>query len=101
MRDIVKRRWDYAHSDIHSAGFCLDPEFWHIDLNQEVTFIPMSWALISAAWLLCRRVFAHVSCSIMFLQNGVCACCVVSAHDLAALQSMRRLKMGAVCVSPF
>ena len=36
VKDIVKKRWEYLHSDIHSAGFCLDPEFWHIELNQEV-----------------------------------------------------------------
>jgi hypothetical protein len=26
VKDIVKNRWEYAHSDIHSAGFCLDLE---------------------------------------------------------------------------
>ena len=36
VKDIVKKRWEYLHSDIHSAGFCLDPEFWHIELNREV-----------------------------------------------------------------
>ena len=36
VKGLVKERWEYAHSDIHSAGFCLDPEFWHLPLNQEV-----------------------------------------------------------------
>ena len=39
VKDIVRKRWAYAHSDIHSAGFCLDPEFWRLDLNQEVSII--------------------------------------------------------------
>ena len=42
VKDIVKKRWEYLHSDIHSAGFCLDPEFWHIELNQEVALDPAS-----------------------------------------------------------
>ena len=42
VRDIVKKRWEYAHSDIHSAGFCLDPEFWHLNLNQEVAALPLT-----------------------------------------------------------
>lgn len=42
VKDIVKARWEYAHSDIHAAGFCLDPEFWHIELNNEVAFLPVS-----------------------------------------------------------
>ena len=45
VKDIVKKRWEYAHSDIHSAGFCLDPEFWHLNLNQEVATHPLSCAL--------------------------------------------------------
>ncbi len=42
VKDIIKKRWEYLHSDIHSAGFCLDPEFWHIELNQEVTILSLS-----------------------------------------------------------
>jgi hypothetical protein len=45
VRDIVKQRWEYAHSDIHSAGFCLDPEFWHLNLNQEVAALPLTQVL--------------------------------------------------------
>jgi hypothetical protein len=45
LKDIVKKHWEYAHSDIHSAGFCLDPEFWHLLLNQEVAAHPLSCAL--------------------------------------------------------
>ena len=42
VKEIVKKRWEYAHSDIHSASFCLDPEFWHLNLNQEVAALPLS-----------------------------------------------------------
>lgn len=45
VKDIVKKRWEYAHSDIHSAGSCLDPEFWHLPLNQEVAALPLSCGL--------------------------------------------------------
>jgi hypothetical protein len=41
VKEIVKR-WEYDHIDIHSAGFCLDPEFWHLNLNQEVAALSSS-----------------------------------------------------------
>ncbi len=47
VEDIVKKRWEYLHGDIHSAGFCLDPEFWHIELNQEVAFVLVSRVFIA------------------------------------------------------
>lgn len=28
VEDIISRRWDYLHSPIHGAAYCLDPEFW-------------------------------------------------------------------------
>lgn len=28
IEDIISRRWDYLHSPIHGATYCLDPEFW-------------------------------------------------------------------------
>ena len=48
MKDLAKARWKYAHSDIHAAGFCLDPEFWHLNLSQEVA-VPASWTIIGHA----------------------------------------------------
>ncbi len=36
VKELVKTRWNYLHSDIHSAGFALDPEFWHLEPNTEV-----------------------------------------------------------------
>ena len=36
VKEIVSDRWNYLHSDIHSAGFALDPEFWHLEPNREV-----------------------------------------------------------------
>ena len=36
VKDLVKDRWNYLHSDIHSAGFALDPEFWHLEPNREM-----------------------------------------------------------------
>ncbi len=45
VKDIVKSRSEFAHSNIHSAGFCLDPDFWHLNLNQEVRAVPLSRVL--------------------------------------------------------
>ncbi|WIA31485.1 hypothetical protein OEZ86_002378 [Tetradesmus obliquus] len=28
VADIISNRWEYLHSPMHGAGYCLDPEFW-------------------------------------------------------------------------
>lgn len=28
IEEIISRRWEYLHSPIHGAAYCLDPEFW-------------------------------------------------------------------------
>lgn len=37
---LVQARWDQAHSELHAAGYALDPEFWDHDCssNSEVCF---------------------------------------------------------------
>lgn len=35
---LIRKRWDYLHSDLHGAAFCMDPEFWDARLNSEVSF---------------------------------------------------------------
>ena len=34
---IMRERWDFLHNDLHGAAFCLDPEFWDLNLNSEVS----------------------------------------------------------------
>ena len=69
VKDIVKQRWEYAHIDIHSAGFCLDPEFWHLNLNQEVRFVTLSCALQWVFMLGVLQVSKTVLSSLLLLQN--------------------------------
>ena len=33
--ELLNSRWKLLHSEIHSAGFCLDPEYWANDYKQE------------------------------------------------------------------
>ncbi|WIA20432.1 hypothetical protein OEZ85_004845 [Tetradesmus obliquus] len=28
VADVISNRWEYLHSPMHGAGYCLDPEFW-------------------------------------------------------------------------
>ena len=37
---LIRSRWDYLHSDLHGAAFCMDPEFWEAKLNSEVCKLP-------------------------------------------------------------
>lgn len=34
---IMRERWDFLHNDLHGAAFCMDPEFWDLKLNSEVS----------------------------------------------------------------
>ena len=70
----MKARWKYGHSDIHAAGFCLDPEFWHLNLSQEVA-LPASWIVIGHA-------------------QGVYVSCQASGHDLANFASNAQVRDG-------
>ena len=27
LRELISKRWDFLHSDMHSAGYALDPEY--------------------------------------------------------------------------
>ncbi|KAK3272122.1 hypothetical protein CYMTET_18638 [Cymbomonas tetramitiformis] len=35
LKLITEQRWEFAHSDLHCAGFCVDPEYWDSDFGQE------------------------------------------------------------------
>lgn len=37
VNQCMRERWDYLHSDLHGAAFCMDPEFWDLKLNSEVS----------------------------------------------------------------
>ena len=60
VREIVSKRWEYLHSDLHGAGMCMDLEFWRLDLNQEVTFVLASQAAINCTGA--RAYLQHIAC---------------------------------------
>lgn len=37
VNQCMRERWDYLHNDLHGAAFCMDPEFWDMKLNSEVS----------------------------------------------------------------
>ena len=69
MKEIVKKHWEYAHSHINSAGFCLDPEFWHLNLNQEVRAVTLSCALNWVLMFEVLQVSKNVLSSLLLLQS--------------------------------
>jgi hypothetical protein len=96
VKDLVKARWKYAHSDIHAAGFCLDPEFWHLNLNQEVA-LPASWNNTGHAQS------RHVSCQASAynlanpaahaqVRNGLFRICKKILGEAGAIEAMLQLE---------
>ena len=69
VKDIVKKRWEYAHSHTHSAGFCLDPVFLHLNLNQEVRAVTLSCALNWVLMFQVLQVSKNVLSSLLLLQS--------------------------------
>lgn len=42
---IIERRWEDAHSDMHSAGYALDPEYaGHDYFSNEEVAIHLNWS---------------------------------------------------------
>ena len=37
VNHIMRERWDFLHNDLHGAAFCMNPEFWEMKLNSEVS----------------------------------------------------------------